>query len=186
VAVAVAEHRGVFKARLIHAHGGTVVLPDALIVQGTSTTWLQPQYFGAPTISISDAGSEIRLPIAVIGMGPDADFLSVTFTGADLVRCFDDGSQVYRCRVEGPVNLDHLKAGDARVAPNGAIDLKLSHHTTAVAKRLIEQSGRLLGSKWNFQRTRELANVSYAYFTNLRELSSDADLARVGDRKSVV
>ena len=68
-----------------------------------------------------------------------------------------------------------LAVGSARRSVGGGVDIALFHHTTEEAIALIHKSGHLQGSQWNFQGTRKLKNVAYAYFTSMNQVTCEAD-----------
>ncbi len=58
--------------------------------------------------------------------------------------------------------------------------IKLFHHTTKENSKLIKESSKLLGSKWNLQGIQQLEHLNYIYFTDLKEVNTAFDLTRIG------
>lgn len=171
-------HHGYIKLRLVHAPGRSLLLPDQVVVQGSGTFWLQPQWFYAQGPMLDEPGCT-SLRIAVANRWDSDVVVRVEVRGDDYVTSLTDRSQIYRCVIYGPRNLDRFKAGRARVRTDGGVDLRLYHHTSKKAKSLILASKHIRGSAWNFQGTKELANCAYAYFTSLDRIEADIDLQRI-------
>lgn len=171
-------HHGFMKLRLVHARGRSLVLPDQIVVRGSGTFWLQPQWFYASMLMVDDPGYT-SLHIAVANPWGSDVVVRVEVRGDDHVTSLTDRSQIYRCMIHGPRNLDRYKAGRARVRTDGGIDLRLYHHTRKATKPLILTSKHIRASAWNFQGTKELANCGYAYFTSLDRIETDIDLQRI-------
>lgn len=171
-------HQGFIKLRLVHARGRSLLLPDQIVVRGTGTFWLQPQWFYASMLMVDGPGYT-ALHIAVANRWGSDLVVRVEVRGDDYVTSFTDRSQIYRCTIYGPPNLDRYKAGRARVRTNGGIDLRLYHHTRKATKPLILASKQIRPSAWNFQGTKELANCGYAYFTSLDRIETEIDLRRI-------
>jgi hypothetical protein len=170
---------GLVKVKMLHKEGGTVLLPEVLIVGAAGNQWAQPQYVFAPQVAFMDeeAFATIRLAVLDRTMREEGGLdCRVTFSQRDRVAALPDRSEIYRCQVTAGHSPAQLTVGRARVRADGGIDLKLHHHTGDVTLPLIHASGHVRGSTWNFQGTRELANVSYAYFTSLPSVSSEAHL----------
>lgn len=173
---------GVVKVKMLHRPGGTILLPEALIVGGAGNQWAQPQFVYAPTLAFTDDDAFATIPVAVtdsrlrVARGLDC---VVQFRRADLLASLSDRSQVYRCRVNTDYSPAQLAVGRARSRADGGIDLRLFHHTTSDALSMIHASGQVRGSTWNYQGTRELTNVAYAYFTSLRSIATEMDLRRI-------
>jgi len=166
------------KLRIVHARGRSLVLPDQIIVCGSGTYWLQPQWFYASMLMLDEPGYT-PLHIAVANQWDSDVVVRVEVRGGEHVTSLPDRSQIYRCMIHGPRNLDRYKAGRARVRSDGGIDLRLYHHTRKGTKPLILNSKHIMGSAWNFQGTKELANCGYAYFTSLDRIETDIDLQRI-------
>lgn len=172
------SHRGFIKLRLVHARGRSLLLPDQVVVRGSGTFWLQPQWFYSSVLALDEPG-HTALTIAVANPWDRDVVVRVDVRGDDLVTSLNDQSQIYRCVIYGPRNLNRYKAGRARVRTDGGIDLRLYHHTRKGTKPLILTSEHIKASSWNYQGTKELANCGYAYFTSLDRIETDIDLQRI-------
>ena len=168
---------GLIKLKLVHAHGATVFLPDILLTDIDGWKWFQPQFFTPCLLTFLDGQSYAQMAID-IAKGPQ---VRIGFTDDRLVRRFEDGAQLYRCRIAAPVDLVDHASGTCGVTQD-TIDLDLFHHTRPETVALIQESHRFLGSHWNIQGTRELANFAYAYFTSVPAIASEADLQSIAMR----
>ena len=164
---------------MLHRVGGTILLPEVIILGGAGSQWAQPQFVHAPIVMSGnhDAFATVRVavvdPSRKIERGLDCE---IQFHRDDLIGSTSDRAQVYACQISSDFSPAQLAVGRARCGIDGAIDLRLFHHTTRGALTLIHSSGHVRGSAWNYQGTRELANVAYAYFTDLRRIRSEMDL----------
>lgn len=170
---------GLIKVKLLHGDGGTVLLPELIVLGDALDHWVQPQFFFAPLLYWDDDNAGTIINIAAVDKtrrfsdGLDA---TVTFSRADWLCNAGDRSEIYSCSVESEYRAAALAVGRARQNPDGNIDIRLYHHTTETALEQIQSSGHVRGSAWNFQGTRELTNVAYAYFTSMPKISSERDL----------
>ncbi len=170
---------GFVKVKMLHRAGGTILLPEVLIIGSDGSQWAQPHHVYAPTLILYDNDAAASIPVAVLDPErhrQDGLDCVVTFGRRDLVGSSVDGSQVYRCQVRTDRSPAELAVGRARVRSDGGVDLRLCHHTSRQALAAIHASRHLRGSAWNYQGTRELTNVAYAYFTSLRRIRSEQDL----------
>lgn len=166
---------GFIRLKLAHARGTTLLVPDLLAADLGGMSWFQPKFFFPPLLSFWDGNAAADIRIEVSG-GP---LVSVGFTSGGFVEALGDGSQLYRCVISGPSDLAQTADGTCMLDSSGEVWLDLFHHTTNQAAEAIRASGHFRGSYWNVQGTRELKNVAYAYFTSLRRIASEEDLARV-------
>ena len=170
---------GFIKVKLLHRQGASVLLPELVLVGADGDLWVQPQYFHAPLLAWDDNGGTATMWIGAldrtrqVGSGLD---LKVTFGQTDLEAALDDHSELYRCEISTEHSPATLAGGRTRRCAGGGIDIALFHHTTEETLALIHESGHVRGSAWNFQGTRELVNVTYAYFTSMSQITSEADL----------
>lgn len=170
---------GLVKVKLLHRDGGSVLLPDLVVVGAKGNQWVQPQFFHAPLLAWDDDNATATIWIGALDRtrqeagGLD---LKVTFRRTDRKAVLDDHAELYRCEITTEHSPARLAVGKARRRDDGGIDLRLYHHTTRESLALIHQSNHVRGSAWNFQGTRELANVAYAYFTSLSSITTEADL----------
>lgn len=174
---------GVVKIKMLHRPGATVLLPEAVIVTGARDQWVQPQWVYAPLLAFTDdhtAHATIRIaaldPTRRDGGGLPC---AIEFTSEDRLTVLPDRSEVYRCRISSEHSLNELTVGRGRVRDDGGINLRLYHHTAPATLPLIRQSGHVRGSAWNYQGTRELTNVAYAYLTNLEQVTTERDLRSI-------
>lgn len=172
---------GLIKVKMLHRSGATVLLPEVIITEGSDPIWVQPQFFYAPLLRFGDDNSTATLLIGALDpRRTQAQLdLKITFAKADKCGAFADFSEIYRCRIESEHTPIELAVGNARFRCDGGVDLLLHHHTSPGRLPLIRSSQRVLGSPWNFQGTRELENIHYAYFTNLPRIESEEDLRRI-------
>jgi len=167
---------GLIKLKLAHAEGTTLLVPDLLVADLDGLRWFQPKFFYAPSLSFWGGNAAADIHIEVSG-GP---LVSVSITSGGFVASLDDSSQLYRCMIGGgPPDLAMSADGTCRLDPTGDVWLDLFHHTTKQAAEAIQISGHFRGSYWNVQGTRELKNVVYAYFTSLKRIASEEDLAKL-------
>jgi hypothetical protein len=172
---------GLVKLKMIHRSVGTILLPDVIVV-GKGEHWAQPLFVMPPTLAFLDGDAIVRVPLAVIDpthRNPQGLDCRVEFSCRDLVASLPDRSQVYRCRIFTDQKPSELSIGRALLRPDGGVNLRVFHHTTDSALGSIRSSGHVRGSPWNYQGTRQLTNVAYAYFTSLPRISSEAELQRI-------
>jgi hypothetical protein len=153
--------------------------PELIIVGEKGDQWVQPQFFHAPLLALDDNDGMATIWIDALDRTRQAAGgleLIVTFRRADREAAVGDQSELYRCEIVTDHSPETLAVGKARQRADGGIDIRLYHHTTREALALIHQSGHVRGSAWNFQGTRKLANVAYAYFTSMRHITKEADL----------
>lgn len=167
---------GVIKVKLVHGRGKSVFLPDMLFVQlGTDWHWMQPQFFSPVLFAFDGADAFANL---VLDLSPRLQ-LKVGFRKAHLLMRLDDQSFLYRCRVDVPAGTVREHSSPCRKRADGGFDLRLFHHTNNAALAAIRDSGHLLGSSWNLQGSKRLANIEYVYFTDLPAILSEADLISI-------
>jgi hypothetical protein len=156
-----------------------VLLPEVVALGEDGRRWLQPQFVYAPLLCFAEGDARAQLWIAALdhsrnrARGFDC---TVTFRRSDLVSSLPDHGQVFRCEISSAHSPAELAVGRARRRPDGGLDVKVHHHTTRESLALIHGSGYVHGSRWNYQGTRELTNIGYAYFTNLRSIRTEGDL----------
>ncbi len=166
---------GFVKLKLIHGQGYTLLFPDRIYADIEGWKFFQPQYFGPCSISFFDAHA-----MGMVDVDTDqGDKLVIGFTRNNFIKNFDDGSQLFSCRIIAPNGLEERPSGVARQREDGGFDLALFHHTADETIELIRESGHVRGSSWNFQGSRVLSNVNYAYFTSLKGVESLADLEKI-------
>ena len=104
--------------------------------------------------------------------------LTLTFRNEDHKENFEDHSNLYECTIIGPKNLLDFSTGKGKVI-EGKPFINLYHHTTPEVKLLIEKSSNYIGSVWNYQGTKKLESICYAYFTSLNKIIQEQDLTQI-------
>ena len=172
---------GLVKVRLVHAQHGSVILVDQIVLveEGRQPYWLQPQWIGPPILHFLDDFAIATIWVRGIGVRGTQVDLEIELRADGRVTALDDRSEIYRAKVVASNDPYHHKAGRARLRDDGSFDLRLYHHTTPANKASIASSGEVWGSAWNFQGNKQLANCSYAYFTNLPVIETESDLRRI-------
>jgi hypothetical protein len=166
---------GFIKLKLVHAEGMSLLIPDLLAVDFGGMRWFQAKFFYAPMLSFWDGYAAADICIEISG----GILVNVCFTSGGFVASLCDSSHVYRCVISNAADLTSSADGTCSLEPSGDFRLDLFHHTTDQAAEAIQASGRFLGSNWNVQGTRELKNINYAYFTSLKRITSEQDLAKI-------
>ena len=173
---------GVVKIKMLHRAGATVLLPDLVIIGGAGNQWVQPRFVHSPLLVFTDDAARATIWFAALDPSHRSENglkCKITFGANDRRTALADRSEVYSCRVETAHSPAQLAIGRARLRRDGGVDVRLYHHTARETLPLIHSSGHVLGSTWNYQGTRELTNVNYAYFTSLRSIGTEADLRRI-------
>jgi hypothetical protein len=172
--------QAVVKVKLAHRAGGSVLLPEVVALGSAGRQWVQPHFFYAPVLSYFDGGdSHARIMIAAVDPSRRIEgglLCSLDIDRKHRIAVLDDHSEVYRCTLTSDHSPAELTVGRTRLRSDGGIDVRLYHHTNRSALPLILVSGRVNGSAWNYQGSRRLGNISYAYFTSLRRITGEADL----------
>ncbi|MBA9068524.1 hypothetical protein FHR71_002265 [Methylobacterium sp. RAS18] len=174
-------YQGFIKVRLAHGRGRSYLIPDVLIAVAGSRYFL-PSFFSPPRLGfdIEPGRHLVDFDMDVGTSRADVQArIKIRARSEDRMRSYPDGAQLYRCTILGPRRLHLLAKGECRQALDGDYLLRVYHHTAAETVPKIEASGVLWSSPWNLAGTRELANVSYGYFTTLSQIRSHDDLARV-------
>lgn len=167
---------GFIKCKLVHAENLSVIIPDQVYFNWDgSLRWIQPfmflpcRLFNFDDDIICDLNFDISF-----GFTSRARFKS-----SDFIRSYDDGSQLYRCEFLVPENAGEHVIGSADIDAEYNIRLEIFHHTKPDIKKLILESSKLLGSKWNIQGSQELKKSEHVYFTPLHEIKMDRDLEKI-------
>lgn len=168
------RYNGLIKCKLAHGKGRSIIVPDLLFISSDGSKWIQPLSFGPPILnkySETRVSCEFSVDIAC------SQRLIVKFSADAFVQAFDDGSELYRCTFLGPRALHAHATGDSRLVRGKAPEIILYHHTTAMSKAKILESGAFRLSPWNIQGTEaQLKNVGYVYFTALDRIACEDDL----------
>ncbi len=172
------SYDGLIKLRLAHSEGRSYFIPDVLIAVGGSRFFL-PSYFSPPVLSFNiEPGRHIAEFSIDVG-NPRAIRLErflVRIESENLVSSYADGAQLYKCTFEASRGIVDFAKGACRRDESGDFLLRVYHHTTSGSAVKIRQGGELWSSPWNLAGTRQLANVSYGYFTTLPSVKSEEDL----------
>ena len=167
---------GYIKCKLVHTDGFSVIIPDQVYFNwNDSLYWIQP--FTFLPCRLADFGDDILCDIYFdISSGYTS---KARFMASDFLRSYDDGSQLYKCELLVPDNAEEYAIEKAEIDEAWNLKLELFHHTNPDIKKLILESGKLLGSKWNIQGSNELKNSEHIYFTPLHEIKMDQDLEKI-------
>ncbi len=171
------DYEGFFKCKLVHGRGFSVVVPDLVYIMDNDTdfTWFQFYSF-MPNQFTRFSDDEIFGTVYVdIAFGHT---LRLTISNEWHVTNFKDHSNLFKCRITGPTNLNDYSTGTGKLI-DGIPFIHLYHHTLPATKELILQSSNYRGSLWNFQGTKKLENICYAYFTSLNALTKPNDLKMI-------
>lgn len=173
---------GFVKLRLGHSKKGSVFVVDHIFL-GASAGWLflQPSFFGPPSIAFGARPSDHRADFSVDVASPSgrsAIRLIVRIKPAGLRKTYPDGAQLYWCSIDGPNDISSFAAGTARKM-GGDFSIRLQHHTNDAGYAGIMASRHFRCSDWNLQGNRKMVNVKHVYFTSLPAIVSDDDLARI-------
>ncbi len=175
--------RALVKVKMLHRTGATILLPEAVVITGAGDRWVQPHWVYAPLLSYASA-NDATATLAFAALDParrESGGLTCTiaFSRHDRVAGLPDRSEVYQCEFATDYTPAQLAIGSACVRPGGGINVRLYHHTAPATLPLIRGSSHVRGSAWNYQGTRELTNVSYAYFTSLQHVRTELDLQSI-------
>jgi hypothetical protein len=164
------------KLRLVHRLGASVVFPEMIFCL-SGNRFIAPTDFSPCSLGFLDSDSTLTIPFRVKG----AEQFYFRTTISQHIRALDDGSHLYRGELAGPKPITPWLTGQSRwVAQRQSFDARLFHHTSAPIRQQIRESGYLRGSTWNYQGTRRLTNVAYAYLTSRARIRSDDDLVAIG------
>ncbi|MNS57780.1 hypothetical protein D3C72_906790 [compost metagenome] len=171
------NYEGYFKCKLVHTKGLSVIVPDLIYIMDDNEnfTWFQFYSF-MPNQLIKFGENEILGSIYVdIAFGHT---LRLTISNEWHVENFQDQSNLFKCRITGPDNLMDYSTGKGKLI-NKIPFIYLYHHTLPETKKLIIQSSNYRGSLWNYQGTKTLTTICYAYFTSLDAIQRPNDLKMI-------
>lgn len=172
------SHSGWIKCRLLHGDCYSLIVADQVYIESGGLRWIQPLAFGPNRLCEIDSGKIVCDLDVDVSCGQR---LRVQFFNDDLVLDLPDGSQLFKCKILGPRCLAEYCTGRAEWGRNGHPYLQLYHHTTTEAKSAILASGYFRAGPYNIQgASKQLVNVSYAYFTPLDSITVDDDLKQIG------
>lgn len=167
---------GMVKCKLIHSEKESLVFPDFLILtkDDENFEWIQPvNYFN--NLLVKDDSCIVCSFYIDIKNGKT---LKIEFSDKDFVRNFKDNSSLFKCKIFGSKSLIDFATGEGFFYENIPF-LKLYHHTSEEAKKLIENGKFLKPSYWNIQGNKKLKNVGYFYTTPLPEITKPEDLKQI-------
>lgn len=171
------NYEGFVKCKLVHGHGWSVVVPDLiyLMTDDKNFTWIQFYSF-MPNQFFKFSDDEFIGNFAVdIAFGHT---LRLTISNEWHIKNLQDNSNLFKCRITGPENLSDFITGTGQIIDE-IPHIYLYHHTLPETKELILKSGNYRGSLWNYQGTKTLINICYAYFTSLDEITKPNDLKMI-------
>lgn len=171
------QFEGFFKCKLVHCEMFSIIVPDLIYIMEDDETfsWFQ-HYSFLPNHLMKFTEDELYGTINIdIAWGHT---LSITITNEWHIDNFQDNSNLFKCRITGPKNLLEYTTGKGKVI-DGKPYINLYHHTTENVKSLIEKSSNYIGSVWNYQGTKELKSLCFAYFTSLDKIIQEQDLVQI-------
>lgn len=181
---------GFVKYRLAHSAWGSFIVVDAIFTPNPSTRvgwdFHLPIFYGAPRLTFGVPSGDESSTFDMLHMSAnvgaprnkEAVAINLEIRSTGRVKSYRDGSQLSACVIQHEAPLHPNRSGAARRAGDD-FEVRLYHHTLRKTVPLIEKSGHFRASRWNFQGTRELANVHYVYFTTLDRIRDEADLQRI-------
>lgn len=169
------KYSGFLKCKLAHHPSYSVLVPDQIYLDSKDATyWIQPLYFTANRIVISEYSQICHVEID-ISFGA---VLSIEFKPEGVIKKLRDGSFLYKCKIVGPKNLNRYATGTSRLY-KGTPYLELFHHTNKQAKDSILKSSAFRTSDSNIQGNKKLKNISYLYLSSLDKIRSEVDLHEI-------
>lgn len=174
------EIYGYIKCKLAHTENASLIIPDQVYFNWSGhLRWIQPFNF-MPCFICKDDDFIVCDIFFDISCGYAA---RARFYNNDFIRNFDDGSQLYKCELQVPDDVGSHAIGRADLGENFNISVQLFHHTKPEIIKLINESGALLGSRWNIQGNKEISSSDHVYFTPLHELKVNNDLEKIAMSK---
>jgi hypothetical protein len=171
------NYEGFLKCKLVHTEGLSVIVPDLIYIMDDNEnfTWFQFYSFMANQLGKFD-DKEIYGTIWVdIAFGHT---LRITITNEWHIDNFQDQSNLFKCRITAIDKLMDYSTGKGKLI-NGIPYIYLFHHTLPDTKELILKSSNYRGSLWNYQGTKTLTTICYAYFTSLDTIEKPNDLKMI-------
>lgn len=168
------EYEGFLKCKLIHSKGLSLIVPDLIYIMDNviDFSWIQFYSFMPNDLAKLDDDNIVGSVYIDISFGQT---IQVKFFSQNHIKNFYDNSNLFKCTIIGPSNLSEYYTGKGKLL-EGTPYIYLYHHTSDAAKDAILESSNFRGSAWNFQGTKELENISYAYFTSLDKIRTPEDL----------
>lgn len=169
-------YNGFLKCKLVHNEGFSVIVPDLIYVMDDEENFSWFQFYSFLPNHLTKFDDDILGTINVdIAWGHT---LRLTIANSGHVTNFTDHSNLFKCRIHGPKNLNDYSTGRGKMI-DGVPFIYLYHHTTPEIKALIEESKNYRGSLWNYQGTKTLESICYAYFTSLDSIRTPQDLIMI-------
>lgn len=170
-------YNGFLKCKLVHNNMFSVIVPDLIYIMDDDENFSWFQFYSFLPNHLSKFNEEqifgkIKVDIAW------GHTLKLTISNEGHVCNFQDQSNLFKCRIHGPKNLMDFSTGKGKLI-GGIPFIYLYHHTTPGVKALIEESKNYRGSLWNYQGTKTLENICYAYFTSLDSILQPQDLVMI-------
>ena len=171
------EYHGFLKCKLVHEKGFSVVVPDLIYIMENDTdfVWFQFYSFTANLFTLFSEDSILGSLNVDIAFG---NTLRLTIANEWHVTNLQDHSNLFKCRITGISNLMDYVTGKGKMI-NGVPHIYLYHHTLPETKELILNSTSYRGSLWNYQGTKKLESICYAYFTSLEAIAKPNDLKMI-------
>lgn len=169
--------KGFFKCKLVHNNMFSVIVPDLIYVMNDNVnfSWFQFYSFLPNQLSKFENNEIYGIIYIDIAFGHT---IKIQFKNSQHIQNFEDNSNLFECEITGPEDFLDYATGTGKLI-NGIPHLTLFHHTLPEVKTLIENSSSYKGSLWNFQGTKKLENINYAYFTSLDQIKQDQDLLSI-------
>ncbi|MEA5428529.1 hypothetical protein [Arcicella lustrica] len=170
-------YQGFLKCKLVHNNMFSVIVPDLIYIMDDEENFSWFQFFSfLPNHLSKFTADEIYGTIFVdIAWGHT---LKLTISNEGHIGNLRDSSNLFKSSITGPEDLMDYATGKGKII-NNIPYIRLFHHTTPAIKKLIKESSCYKGSVWNYQGTKTLKNISYAYFTSLDEIKQQQDLVMI-------
>lgn len=168
---------GYFKCKLVHCEMFSIIVPDLIYIMDDEDTfsWFQ-HYSFLPNHLMKFSENEIYGIINIdISWGHT---LTIIISNEWHITNLQDNSNLFKCTITGPKNLLDYATGKGKLI-DGKPFINLYHHTTHAIKELIEKSNDYIGSVWNYQGTKKLESLCFAYFTSLDKIVQEQDLVQI-------
>lgn len=169
-------YSGYIKCKLVHKEDYSIIVPDQIYIDSNPLLWIQPLAFFACILIKIENKICCKFDIDI----SCGHMIRVIFDNTDdYIKKYSDGSNLFKCKIEGPLNLEDYATGIGYFAEDMTPYLKLYHHTNEYAKKSILECKYFKPSSWNIQGTKQLENVGYTYFTCLDSIKHNNDLKQI-------
>lgn len=166
--------KGFFKCKLVHNNMFSVIVPDLIYLMDDHENFSWFQFYSFLPNHLSKFADNEIIGIIYIDIA-FGHTVKIEFKNSQHIQNFEDNSNLFECEITGPDDFMEYATGKGKLI-NGIPHIMLYHHTLPDVKVLIEGSSSYKGSLWNFQGTKKLENINYAYFTSLDQIKQDQDL----------